>query len=336
MLGLAVAAFLVLGQVGDRLIIPGASGPGRGKHVVLLAGDEEYRSEEGLPQLAKILAKRHGFTCTVLFSLNRDGEIDPDTQDNEPGLEALDHADACVMLLRFRHWPDEQMRHFVDYWRSGRPIVALRTSTHAFAFQADSPSPFRAFGWESKVWPGGFGKQVLGETWVSHWGDHKHQATRGLLTAAGRKSPIMRGVTELFGTTDVYEVKPPMDAEILVNGEVLAGMSASDPPATNRKRNASGIEQAVNDPMMPIAWSRRVKNDAGRRNSVFTTTMGAATDLLDEGVRRMLVNAVYRACGLERRIPKRSNVELVGDYSPSPFGFEGFKRNVRPAMLDSR
>ena len=38
------------------LVFEGADGPGKGKHVVLVSGDEEYRSEEALPQLAKILA----------------------------------------------------------------------------------------------------------------------------------------------------------------------------------------------------------------------------------------------------------------------------------------
>src|SRR5579862_9330544 len=91
------------------VVYEGGDGPGKGKHIVFVSGDEEYRSEEGLPQLAKILAKHHGFKCTVVFSLNSKGEIDPNTKDNEPGIEALDSADACVMLLRYRCWPDDQM-----------------------------------------------------------------------------------------------------------------------------------------------------------------------------------------------------------------------------------
>src|SRR5260221_5074457 len=94
----------------DWVVYEGAKGPGKGKHIVFLTGDEECRSEEGLPQLAKILAVRHGFKCTVLFSINpKTGEIDPNTKGNEPGIEALDSADLCVMLLRFREWPDDQM-----------------------------------------------------------------------------------------------------------------------------------------------------------------------------------------------------------------------------------
>src|SRR5712691_761162 len=175
----------------DWVFYKGKDGPGKGKHIVFVSGDEEYRSEEGLPQLAKILSVRHGFKCTVLFSVNpKTGEIDPNTKNNEPGIAALDSADLCVMLLRFREWPDEQMKHFVDYYLAGKPFIALRTSTHAFDYGGNSESPYKTFHWQSKVWPAGFGKQVLGETWVSHWGNHKKEATRGVIEAAARNHPM--------------------------------------------------------------------------------------------------------------------------------------------------
>ena len=135
----------------DWVVYEGQSGPGHGKHIVLLAGDEEYRSEEGLPMLAKILAKRHGFKCTVLFSINpTNGTIDPNMQTNIPGMAALDSADLCVMLLRFRELPDAEMKHFVDYFNRGRPIIALRTSTHAFAYDRNKQSAYARFDWRSK------------------------------------------------------------------------------------------------------------------------------------------------------------------------------------------
>lgn len=82
-------------------------GPGNGKHVVFLSGDEEYRSEEG-------------------------GSL------THP--EALDAADAIVLLLRFRHWDDAAMKRFAVAVNRGVPIIALRTSTHAFnGFPKDSP-----------------------------------------------------------------------------------------------------------------------------------------------------------------------------------------------------
>lgn len=317
------------------VVYEGRRGPGRGKHVVLLAGDEEYRSEEGLPQLAKILALRHGFKCTVLFSIAPDGTIDPNCATNQPGLEALDTADLCITLLRFRHWPDDQMRHFAQYLKSGKPIIGLRTSTHAFDYPADSTSPYRAYCWKSTVWPGGFGKQVLGETWVSHWGEHKVQGTRGVPTSAGRSSPLLRGVDSLFGTTDVYEAAPPPNAQVLVTGSVLAGLSPTDAPAANRKRTAGGVEQEVNHPMMPIAWTRSYQLNGGNVGRAFTTTMGAATDLQNESLRRMLVNATYWAVGMEHRIPARADVRLVLPYAPSMYGFNGFKKGVTPEAIQS-
>ena len=87
-----------------------------------MSGDDEYRSEEGLPQLAQILAVRHGFRCTVLYAIDpADGTIKPDLHTNIPGLEALDSADLMVMLLRFRDLPDAQMKHIVGLRRVRSP-----------------------------------------------------------------------------------------------------------------------------------------------------------------------------------------------------------------------
>lgn len=325
---LAGLAFALGSAPLDGVVYQGTAGPGRGKHIVFLAGDEEYRSEEGLPQLARILAFRHGFKCTVLFPIGEDGTIDPNVQDNEPGTSALETADACVMLLRFRRWPDAQMRPFAKYVASGKPLIALRTSTHAFSYAKDSKSSYRRFGWQSDEWAGGFGRQVLGETWISHWGAHGRQATRGVIAPTAQGDPLLRGVEGLFVTTDVYEASPPDDAKVLVRGEVVEGMRPEDSAATGLKKTAGGIEQGLNDPMMPVVWTRAAREGRGW---VFTTTMGAATDLLNEGLRRLLVNATYTAVGL--RAPERAAVEFVGPYQPSPFGFDGFRKGVRPADL---
>src|SRR5215207_6269970 len=103
------------------LVVEGGDGPGKGKHVVLVSGDEEYRSEEMLPQFGKVLAKHHGFKCTVLFAIDpTDGTINPNTPDNIPGLEALKTADLMILFTRFRDLPDEQMKYIVDYVDTGR------------------------------------------------------------------------------------------------------------------------------------------------------------------------------------------------------------------------
>ena len=307
---------------------PGGPGFGHGKRVVLLAGDEEYRSEEMLPQLAKILSQRFGFETTVVFSQNGQGVIDPDNQTIQPGLEALDKADLCVMMLRFRHWPDQDMKHFVDYYLAGKPILAIRTSTHAFQYPADSSSAYREYSWNSKTWAGGFGKQVLGETWVSHWGNHGSQATRAHMIGS---HPIMNGVEGIFTTTDVYEAAPPHDANVLVRGEVVSGMNLTDEPASGIKRSASGTEQLLNQPMMPIVWVRESINPAKRTNRTLTMTIGAATDFLNPGYRRMVVNGVFWLTGLA--VPPAANVDLIGKFLPSKFGFGGYKKGVKVSAL---
>jgi azurin len=295
-------------------------GPGNGKHVVFLTGDEEYRGEEGLPMLAKILSQRHGFKSTVLFSLNTDGTINPDAKTSLPNAEALDSADAIVMLLRFRAWEEDAMKHFVAAFERGVPIIALRTSTHAFQFPATSP--YKSYN--------KFGKDVVGEEWVSHWGAHKREATRGIIEPSARQDPILRGVSDIFGDTDVYEAHPPADAKILVRGQVLKGMKPSDPPADYKKKRATDKqEQGVNDPMMPVAWTRLYKSPKDRQNRVFCTTLGSATDLQSEGLRRLVVNAVYWGLGLD--VPQKADVAYIDDFKPTMYGFGGYRRGLKPS-----
>ncbi len=299
---------------------PAGDGPGKGKHVVLLAGDEEYRSEEALPMLGKILSQHHGFECTVLFSADDDGTINPNRGESLGKPEALDSADAIVMSLRFRKWPEETMKRFENAVQRGVPIVALRTSTHPFQLPGDHP--LAAYNQ--------FGKQVLGEGWVSHWGRHKEEATRGLIEPSAKDHPVLNGVGEMFGDTDVYEAYPPEDAEILVRGQVLAGMEPDSKPASYEKKRASdGGTQDVNDPMMPVAWLREVENRVGTTNKILCTTMGSATDLADENLRRLVVNGVFWGLGLE--VPEKADVSIVGDYKPSAYDFNGFKKGVTAA-----
>ena len=300
----------------------GNEGPGKGKHIVFVSGDEEYRSEEGLPMLAKILAERHGFKCTVLFALDpKTNEINPDLQTNIPGLEHLKTADLMVMLLRFRELPDDQMKYIIDYTNAGKPIVALRTSTHAFSYSRNKQNPNAKYSYNSKIkgWEGGYGKQVFGETWINHHGDHGSESTRGLIAPGAEKNPLLQGVTDVWGPTDVYGIKNlPSDATVLLLGQVIAGMKPTDPPVNGPKNN----------PMMPLAWTREFKNESGKTNQIFNTTLGAATDLESAGLRRLLVNAVYKMTGLT--VPAQADVTPVGEFKPTEFGFNKFIKGVKP------
>jgi type 1 glutamine amidotransferase len=302
------------------VVYDGFDGPGRGKHIVLISGDEEYRSEEGLAQLGKILAKHHGFKCTVLFAVSpADGTIDPLNTSNIPGLESLESADLMVIATRYRNLPDEQMRHIVEYVDAGKPIIGMRTATHAFNIPAGRK--YASYSCNNK--DGGFGRRVLGETWINHHGHHAFESTRGLIAPGMEQNPIVRGCDDIWGPTDVYEVRLPLpgDSRPLVLGQVLTGMKPTD----------KAVAGAKNHPMMPIAWTKTYQGVGGRSGRVFTTTMGSANDLPSEGLRRLLVNAAYWCVGLEDAIPARANVEPVGKYVPSGFGFGKFHKGLKPS-----
>lgn len=320
--GLVLLTVSPAGAANPWVVYDGFDGPGKGKHVVLVSGDEEYRSEEALSQLGMILAKHHGFKCTVLFAVNpADGTIDPVNVSNIPGLEALRSADLMIIATRFRNLPDEQMQYIVEYLNAGKPVIGMRTATHAFNIPAGKK--YSKYSFNSKEGDGGFGRQVLGETWISHHGHHAHESTRGVVAPGQENSPIVRGCEDIWGPTDVYTVRLPLpgDCQPVVLGQVLEGMNPSDKPLVGKK----------NDPMMPVAWTKTYQGAAGQTGRVFTTTMGSATDLASEGLRRLLVNATYWCVGLEAKIPPRANADLVGQYKPTPFGFGKFTKGSKPA-----
>ena len=286
------------------------------KNIVLIAGDQEYRSEESIPALAQILARR-GFSCQVLYSTNRaTGEIDPSTIDNVPGLEALRRADLMVMFLRWLELPDEQTKEILDYTLAGKPIVALRTSTHPFHYVKHPDSPFAKYDYASKDPAGGYGRLVIGETWVRHWGRHQQQGTRGIVADGMESHPILRGVKDVFGESDVYEITALAgDSRPILMGQVLSGMTPEAPPDASKKT-------------MPVAW---VKTFHGGR--VFATTMGHSNDFYNEGFRRMVVNGCYWAMGLEDKISATAGVEFAAPYHPNPIGLNKQKKELKPAPL---
>lgn len=316
---------------------------GHGEHaglrIVLISGDQEYRSEEALPQLARILSRTHGFQSTVLFTQHRDqpGIVNPTPSVEIPGLERLRDADLMVIFTRFIALPDGQMQLIDDFLKAGRPVIGLRTATHAFSFQNAVPdSPWRHYGngYEGEshaAWEGGFGRLVLGEKWIAHHGEHKRQSTRGLIAPGAERHDIVNGIVtgEIWGATDVYRVRLPLpgDSQAILLGQVVArdgdfdaddlffGLRESD--TTPAVMDAAGV--TVNDPLMPIAWTKSYQIPGGKRGKAFTSTIGSSSDMLSEGLRRVWVNGVYWA--LELPVPNEADVDLVGDFSPSQFGF---------------
>ena len=251
--------------------------PGAGDdapHVVLIAGDEEYRSEEALPQLGKILSVHHGVRCTVLFPIDpQSGEIVPTCLDNIPGLEALETADLMVIATRFRDLPDEQMQHIDAYLKAGKPVLGLRTATHGFRNAKDGPWAHYANGYNGprSEWKGGFGRLVLGEKWVAHHGAHGSQSSRGILAPDQAKHPALRGLSDgdVWGPSDVYRVRMPMleGTEVVMLGQVLdrAGPGEDGDPLMGMRPDDRVAEGARNDPLMPLAWFRPTSSPAASR-----------------------------------------------------------------------
>jgi hypothetical protein len=310
-------------QADDSWIqIEGQAGPGKGKHIVFVTGDDEYRSEEGMPMMAKILAVKHGFKCTVLFAIDpKTGVIKPDHQTNIPGTHLLADADLMVLFLRFRSLPDEQMKPIVDFTNTGKPIMGLRTATHAFNIRGDSI--YKKYSFNSGNPKGGYGQAVLGDTWISHHGHHGRQSTRGVVNEKYKDHPALNSVADVWGPSDVYGIRNlGKDAQVLLYGSVRTGMKPSDP----------ALEGPKNDPMMPLAWIKDYKGETGKTSKVFNTTMGASTDLESEDLRRLLVNFTYWSLGLE--VPKKADVAYVGEYKPTRFGFGSYVKNLKPADYD--
>lgn len=296
----------------ELLVFEGKDGPGKGKNVVLISGDEEYRSEEALPMLGKILSQRHGFTCTVLFALDpENGHIDPNNQNNIPGLDALDDADLMVVFTRFRTPPEEAMKPLERFLEAGKPVIGLRTATHGFRGK----------------W-GYFGRQILGEQWVAHHGGHKREGCRGVIEEANASHPVLNGVKDVFAPSDVYTVKnlDESKATVLLRGAVTETLDPASKP----------IDGPKNNPLQSLAWLREYTSPGGAKGQAFCTTMGASVDLVSHDARRLIINAAYHLTGLE--VPKAANVDFVDPFYPSFFGFIRDKefwpnRNLKPSSF---
>jgi mono/diheme cytochrome c family protein/glucose/arabinose dehydrogenase len=298
------------------LDFPAKAGTANGKTVVLVSGDEEYRSEESCPMLAKILSERHGFHCVVLFSLSPDQTfIDPNYQKNIPGTEALDKADLMVIGTRFRDLPADQLAPIANFLNAGKPVIGFRTATHAFNGAAKTGD----FRWSQ------FGLQILGETWVSHHGHHKKEGTRSFIETSNSGHEVLQGVKDVFATTDVYGVKhvTPENATILMRGAVTETL---DPQSKN-------LDGPKNSPMMPLAWLREYTAPNGStKGKAMCTTMGASTDFLDEDLRRLIINGALHLTG--QKVPPLADVTFVDPFVPTDYGFqkEGYykAKNLTP------
>lgn len=311
------------------LSYPGGNGPGKGKRIVLIAADQEYRSEESMPMMAKILSTHHGFDCTVLFAVNDKGEVDPTMpvypekgkvfkEHHIPGLEHLATADLVIFFPRLLTLPMAERGLIVKYIDSGRPIISIRTGNHGF----HAALPYKINGKQVR-----WGEDVLGGSFMSHHGNWQADSTRGIIVAEQKDHPILIGVSDIWGKSDVYRTYKegtslPTNCTALVWGQPLLGRKHDDPP--NPKLEP-----------LPVAWFKHWQTSDGKKARVFHTTMGSAHDFQSAGLRRMIINAAYWGMGLESAITPNRSVDIVGTYQPRESGFNYQKLGVVPKPVSA-
>ncbi|MEM9480755.1 MAG: choice-of-anchor D domain-containing protein [Verrucomicrobiota bacterium] len=307
----------------NSLEYQGLSGIGAGKHIVFVTSDHEYRSEETLPALARILAQRHGFKCSVLFGLNALGQIEAGGS-NIPGLEKSSDADLMVIATRFADPSDEQMAHIESYLDLGKPVVGLRTASHGFVtdgtYAKYNEEAIASIGWE-----GGFGRHVLGNNWADqgHYGPNFEQATQVQLEPSQNAHPILQGVGDnAYCFAGAYGATLRPDFTVLAHSQPLLTMDPSSGPDTTK-------------PPVPNTWIRNYQADGGAMGRVFYSSQGASQDILDADYRRLVINGILWAVGCEDNITPNLNIDFVGPYTPSSFAFGGAVSGVTPADLQS-
>lgn len=291
--------------------------------VVFVTGDEEYRSEESMPMLAKILKRELNCEVTVCYSLDSLGFIDPNNTKHIGGLEALDSADLMVLFTRFRALPDHELKHIVDYAESGRPMVGFRTATHAFLYEEDSTKLYYNEEWPTKV---------FGQKWITHHGhfdDGHGELTSVQMLDDNFDHPILNGVEPFKAFSWLYHVdggayKLYGDSQYLLVGTSLR---------SEHEEKGRLDEFPLSN---PVAWTKTYTGSSGRASRVFFTTLGHPYDFKIESMRKLAVNGIYWALGLEEKIPENGvNVNFEGDYNPNNSGFgDKFKKNMKPAVLD--
>lgn len=302
--------------------LPPAPGeaPERTPHVVFVTGDEEYRSEESMPMLAKILHRDHGFKVTVCYAVADDGTINPNRLDHIEGLEALKTADLLVMFTRFRSLPDPELKLITDYVESGKPVMGFRTATHAFLYKGGPHAAAMNEAWTRKV---------FGQKWITHHGhfdDGKAPLTEVTPYPAEITHPILRGVQPFRAYSWLYHVqgggdKLEGDPELLLLGRAIKSGHEKEFDRYPREN--------------PVAWTKTYTGSSGKPARVFFTTLGHPYDFKDESMRKLALNGVLWALGREDQIPSQgSNAETVGEYNPTNSGAgSAFKANQKPEKI---
>ncbi|WP_010587162.1 PVC-type heme-binding CxxCH protein [Schlesneria paludicola] len=228
-------------------------------HVVIIAAEDEYKTEVTLPEFARAFLGPSFKTSFVFDSANKDH-----VKRDLPGIEVVREADVLLISARRRVLPPSQLNLIRKHVADGKPVVGIRTASHAFSFRnAEPPEGFDA-------WPE-IDRDVLGGNYQGHTAGE----TKGIVwTLPGVGHPILTGISGEFTT-----------------GGTLYKTFPLDPAATELMRGR--IEGRVQQE--PFAWTFQRK-DGGR---TFYSSMGHPDDFKQPVFQRLLLNGLHWAAGLE-------------------------------------
>jgi nicotinamidase-related amidase/type 1 glutamine amidotransferase len=234
--------------------------------VVFISAESEYKAAEALPDFAHELQMKYGLSCEIL-------QAGTDERSKERnyicGMESLLNANLVVVFARRRAFPAKQMQYLRDYLESGKPLLALRTASHAFDTRASTPAGHVE--WRE------FDHDVLGGNYTGHYASGP-QTTVTAATAA-QDHPILSGVkTPFISNGSLYKTSPLAGlAQLLLTGSI-----------PDQKPE-------------PVAWTNMYK-----QARIFYTSLGHPDDFGNPQFRRVLINAVFWA--MDKPVPKEKAI----------------------------
>ncbi|KAA3608661.1 MAG: FAD-dependent oxidoreductase [Planctomycetota bacterium] len=291
--------------------------------VVFVTGDEEYRSEESMPLLARMLQQDHGLDVAVCHSLDEHGYIDPNRQDHISGLHRLAEADLMVLFTRFRQLPDDQLRLILDFAESGKPMVGFRTATHPFRYPDHHPRAEEM----NRQWPA----RIFGQGWITHHGhfdDGEQPLTEVQVISERSNHPILRGIQAFPAYSWLYHVEG--------GGDTLQGNCEPLLTGTALRSSHQDAKRLDRFPLQnPVAWTKHYTGKSQKTARVFFSTLGHPYDFQNPQMRRLAIQGILWALNREERIPAQGvSVALPGPYRPNPSGFgQTFKAKQKPAYF---
>lgn len=245
------------------------AGPGdvvtRKPTVVFVTGDDEYRSREVMLPFAEKLEKDYGFKVIYLKD-----EAPGAHHKREPselvGAEKIKDADLMILFVRFRSWEPESLKLFMDHFESGKPAVAIRTSTHAF--------------WHDKK----FSPTYFG----GHYKNHPHRQIVCQVDPAQSGHPIVRGVDRKFAENEGPYLSTP-----LTEGATPLVLAYG-----TGKRSPDHLiaDDSFDSPTTPVAWTFEHK---GARRAMYTLMSYRVDSQNKPYSQNIFYNSVFWALGYE-------------------------------------